>query len=463
MRNLPRVWFGLTDRVDRSTYLLHGAALMALKLGVDVVAVFAVTGRLWTPIDYLTPVLSARGGHLHARPQWLLLAMAVWTLPFLWIGISMSLRRALDAGLSPWIALLFFVPFVNWGLISALAIVPSRPRPAHATPTAGTDRLRAALLGVGAGTLIGAVSVGLHVLLLHRYSAAVFLGTPFTMGAAAGWFFNRGWLKPRGATAAVGALTVLVAALASLALALEGAICVAMALPLAVPLAILGAIAGRAMRAEHLSTRAAFAVAFAVPASAGLERSLARAPIREVVTSVEIAAPPEKVWPHVQGFADLPPPAEWFFRTGIAYPVRARISGTGVGAVRRCEFSTGPFVEPITVWDPPRRLGFDVSSQPPPMQEWSPYRRLHPPHLDGTMRSLRGEFRLIPLPGSRTLLEGSTWYQLEMGPQAYWSIWSDLLVHRIHRRVLRHIQAEVEREVTGARSDSAFHPASIRR
>ncbi|TMB03282.1 MAG: hypothetical protein E6J64_15005 [Deltaproteobacteria bacterium] len=79
------------------------------------------------------------------------------------------------------------------------------------------------------------------------------------------------------------------------------------------------------------------------------------------------------------------------------------------------------------------------------------------------MRSLRGEFRLIPLPGSRTLLEGSTWYQLEMGPQAYWSIWSDLLVHRIHRRVLRHIQAEVEREVTGARSDSAFHPASIRR
>src|SRR5207237_6823083 len=92
------------------------------------------------------------------------------------------------------------------------------------------------------------------------------------------------------------------------------------------------------------------------PASAGLEQLLARAPIREVVTSVEIAAPPEKVWPHVQGFADLPPPAEWFFRTGIAYPVRARISGTGVGAVRRCEFSTGPFVEPITVWDPPRRL-----------------------------------------------------------------------------------------------------------
>ncbi len=454
MRNLPRLWFGLSDRVDRSTYFLHGAALMALKLGVDVLAVFTVTGQLWTPIDYLTPVLSLQGGYLHPRPEWLLAAQAVWALPFLWIGISMSLRRALDAGLSPWIALLFFVPFVNWALISALAIVPSRPRPAHATPAAGTGRLRAALLGVGAGTLIGAVSVGLHVLLLHRYSAAVFLGTPFTMGAAAGWFFNRGWLKQRSATAAVGALTVLVAALASLALALEGAICVAMALPLAIPLAALGAIAGRAIRAEHLSTRAAFAVAFAVPASAGLDRSLGRAPLREVVSSVEVHAPPEKVWPHVLGFADLPPPAEWFFRMGIAYPVRARISGSGVGAVRRCEFSTGAFVEPITAWDPPRRLGFDVSSQPPPMQEWSPYLRLHPPHLDGTMRSRRGEFRVVALPGGRTRLEGSTWYQLEMGPQVYWSIWSDLLVHRIHRRVLRHIRSEVEASI-GARGGSA--------
>ena len=78
------------------------------------------------------------------------------------------------------------------------------------------------------------------------------------------------------------------------------------------------------------------------------------------------------------------------------------------------------------------------------MREWSPYGDLHPPHLVGTMRSRRGEFRLIELPGGRTRLEGSTWYELDMGPQGYWSVWSDFLVHRIHRRVLRHIQAEAE-------------------
>ena len=443
MRGLLQLWFGFAQRVDRPTYLVHGAALTALKLAVDVLAVFLVTGKLWKPLDYLAPVLSTKG-FLFARPEWLLAAMAVWALPFLWIGISMTLRRALDAGVSPWIALLFFVPYMNWALLLALAIAPSRPRAPHTIAPAGTRSLKAALLGVAVGTLIGAVSVGLHVLLLHRYSAAVFLGTPFTMGAAAGWFFNRAWLKSLRATAGVGGLAILVAAFALFAVAVEGGVCILMALPLALPIGMLGAIAGRAMRGEHLSTRATFAIAFAVPASASLERSVSQAPLREVVTSVEIAAPPEQVWPQVIGFPDLAPPSDWFFRSGIAYPVRASIAGTGVGAVRRCEFSTGTFIEPITAWDPPRRLGFDVSSDPPPMQEWSPYGDLHPPHLVGTMLSRRGEFRLIELPGGRTRLVGSTWYQLEMGPQAYWSIWTDFLVHRIHRRVLRHIQSEVE-------------------
>jgi hypothetical protein len=325
-----------------------------------------------------------------------------------------------------------------------LALLPSRPRTPRKQAPAGTRSLKAALLGVGVGIGIGAISLGLHVLILHRYSAAVFLGTPFTMGAAAGWFYNRGWLKTRAATAAVGGLAILVAALALLTLAVEGLFCIGLALPLVLPIGMLGAIAGRAMRGEHLSTRAAFAIAFAVPASAGLESSVAQAPLREVVTSVEIDAPPEKVWPQVIGFPDLAPPDEWFFRSGIAYPVRASIAGTGVGAVRKCEFSTGTFVEPITAWDPPRRLGFDVSSDPPSMREWSPYGDLHPPHLVGTMHSRRGEFRLIELPAGRTRLEGTTWYQLEMGPQAYWSIWSDFLVHRIHQRVLRHIRSEAE-------------------
>lgn len=136
----------------------------------------------------------------------------------------------------------------------------------------------------------------------------------------------------------------------------------------------------------------------------------------------------------------MPEPTEWLFKTGIAFPQRARIEGAGVGAMRYCEFSTGPFVEPITIWEQPQRLAFDVIKQPPAMRELSPYQFIHPPHLDGTMRSQKGEFRLTPLPHNRTLLEGHTWYNLQMRPEAYWTIWSDWILHRIHQRVLSHVK-----------------------
>ena len=77
------------------------------------------------------------------------------------------------------------------------------------------------------------------------------------------------------------------------------------------------------------------------------------------------------------------------------------------------------------------------------MHEWSPYRHVHAQHLLDTLQSRRGEFRLIPLPNGRTRLEGRTFYQLAMEPQNYWAFFSDLLIHRIHRRVLAHIAAEV--------------------
>jgi hypothetical protein len=46
----------------------------------------------------------------------------------------------------------------------------------------------------------------------------------------------------------------------------------------------------------------------------------------------------------------------------------------------------------------------------------------------------------VPLAGGRTRLEGSTWYELDIAPYAYWKIWADHLVHTIHLRVLQHVK-----------------------
>jgi hypothetical protein len=163
-------------------------------------------------------------------------------------------------------------------------------------------------------------------------------------------------------------------------------------------------------------------------------------PVFEVRTAVEIEAPAEEVWKNVVSFSDLPEPDEWFFKAGLAYPKRARIEGSGVEAIRYCEFSTGPFVEPIEVWDEPRLLRFRVTSNPPPMEEWSPYRKVTPRHLHGYLVSRNGQFKLTPLSGNRTLLEGTTWYQHGLRPVQYWRWWSDAVIHRIHLRVLNHIK-----------------------
>src|SRR5262245_56981563 len=128
------------------------------------------------------------------------------------------------------------------------------------------------------------------------------------------------------------------------------------------------------------------------------------------------------------------------FKLGVAYPIRAEITGHGPGAVRKCIFSTGPFVEPIDIWDEPSLLRFSVASNPAPLDEWTPYHEIHPPHLRGFLVSEQGQFKLTALSNGRTLLEGTTWYRHNMWPVSYWQIWSDQIIHAIHRRVLRHIK-----------------------
>jgi hypothetical protein len=74
----------------------------------------------------------------------------------------------------------------------------------------------------------------------------------------------------------------------------------------------------------------------------------------------------------------------------------------------------------------------------------SPYGNIQPPHLHGYFVSHQGQFLLTELPGGRTRLEGTTWYTDAIWPSAYWRIWSDYIIHRIHMRVLVHIKQEVE-------------------
>ena len=314
---------------------------------------------------------------------------------------------------------------------------------------------RGVLGGVLLTGLLGAVLAALSTTVLGVYGWSLFLFTPFVLGFVSAQIHVRAQTRTLASCVAVAMTANGLAVAVLMAVALEGAICIVMALPLAMPVAAFGAYVaflGQRDPWGQAPQRPVAALVLAVPLLMGAEAVADRPPpAHRVTTAVVIDAPPEVVWRHVIAFPPLPRPTSLPFRAGIAYPTSATLTGRGVGAIRRCRFTTGDFVEPITVWDPPRRLAFSVRSQPAPMRELSPWGTVHAPHLDAFLRSRRGQFRLVALAGGRTRLEGTTWYENRMWPARYWGLWSDELIGSIHEQVLSHVERLAEAEVRGRR------------
>jgi len=299
-------------------------------------------------------------------------------------------------------------------------------------------------------TFLGVLCVGMSVFLLERYGLLLFVGIPLMLGLLLGFYANRQVRMGIRHTLWWGLIVIMMVHLVLWVGAFEGLRCLSLSFPLALVLGCMGSLLGRALAGySHRHHMGALVMGMAFPFWAWSDyQGLTHRDM--VMSQVEIAASPAQVWPHVIQFSELPPPTEWPFQSGIAYPLRARIEGEGVGAVRYCEFSTGPFVEPITVWDQPRRLAFDGVKQPVPLTEWSLYRHVNPPHLDGYFRSVRGEFRLVPLSNGGTRLEGRTWIELDMYPGWYWQLYARWVIHRIHLQVLTHIKTTVEQPIDGS-------------
>ncbi len=455
-------WHGVIGRRD---YVLWGILLFAIKWNIDR---FVLPMWLGTPQinlsdylqggaaknDWLTPEAVQNHG-------WKLLLPA---LPFLWAGIVLTVQRLRSARLPLWLTILFVVPVLKWFLFLVASLAPRRDEPEPPLLAGAREpmwlericphsRIGSALAGVAVSCALLWGATLLSTYGFRQYGWGLFLGLPFIAGFLA--VLLHGVHVPRSSleSLAVASIAVVVAAVGFVLLAIEGVICVAMAAPLAMPLALGGAMLGHVLqpaRRRHRSPHLFCAALLAAPLMLGTERLAdATAPLLEVRSSLDVAAPPARVWPHVVAFTELPPPTEWLFRLGVAYPQRAEIFGHGPGAVRHCVFSTGPFIEPIEIWDEPRLLRFGVTKNPPPMEEWTPYKNVHPPHLDGFLASERGQFQLIALPDGGTRLEGTTWYRHHMWPVDYWQLWSDYIIHRIHLRVLTHIKerAEVHREL----------------
>jgi uncharacterized membrane protein YhaH (DUF805 family) len=480
LRNLLRC----KGAIDRGAYFGVGAVLLAVKFLTDWSVSRLAFRRPWSPAEYFAPGSSLALLFHGPDERAFYLTMLLIALPFIFAGVSLTAMRLRSVGLSAGWTLLFFAPGVNLALFVVLIFTPGRREIPLASVAAGNpapplpdddtapvlsygrdpvqrepwlDRVlpvnpaAARSLAIFLPAAIALAATYISIQCFTNYGWGVFVGVPFAIGLMSSVLYAA--RTPRGLRGCIGiaCLSLTVYGLTLLLIAFEGAGCLIMAAPLAYPVTMLGAAVGASMAGMRQTgladaRRVVVMMLLFLPIFTGAER-LTRppAPVYAITTSLEVDAAPSRVWANVIGFREIPPPTEWIFRTGVAYPIRAQIAGRGVGAMRYCVFSTGPFVEPIRVWDEPRLLKFDVSSNPPPMKEWSPWNDVHPPHLDNFLVSHGGQFRLIELPGGRTRLEGTTWYQHHMWPAAYWRLWSDFIIHRIHLRVLNHVKMLSER------------------
>jgi hypothetical protein len=133
------------------------------------------------------------------------------------------------------------------------------------------------------------------------------------------------------------------------------------------------------------------------------------------------------------------------FRLGVAYPLRGEVIGSGVGAVRYGEFSTGTAIERVTAWAPDRKLAFVVERNVPGMRELSPYAHVHAPHVVGYFLTTSTSFELEPLPDVGTAIVEHTSHVLKLDPVFYWLPMARWVVHANNARVLAHISREAER------------------
>jgi uncharacterized membrane protein YhaH (DUF805 family) len=448
-------------RVNRATYFLVGAAAFGLKFLLDWAIVTQLFHRSWSLLNYWRPFGAVSGVHALSLENRLFAGVMLFlALPFIWLGLAMTVKRLRDAGERTWLAAIFFAPIANLVFFLVLSLKPSAkemlseegapwPAPNFLERWIPRTRPASALVSIGVTAVIGFgfTLLGTHV--VAQYGWGLFVGLPFCLGLFA--VLTHSYHEPRGFGECMTVAILPVAILGAILflVAIEGVVCLAMAAPLASGLALLGGSLGYMIQAAHWGRRNAPAMlsiaVLLTPGFYGVEHFTRPQPgVFEVKSAIEINATPAQVWKEVLAFAEIPPPKETLFRVGIAYPIRAEITGHGPGAVRHCVFSTGPFVEPIVVWDEPHLLRFSVTANPAPLNERTPYGHIEPRHLHGYFESHQGQFLLTELPGGRTRIEGTTWYSHSMWPETYWHWWSDYVIHRIHMRVLEHIRTETE-------------------
>jgi len=203
-----------------------------------------------------------------------------------------------------------------------------------------TDDKKRKLFAVSSTVFISGLLTLWGIYGIGEYGIALFILTPIFIGAGSTILYGlskgitkrEAWLISR--------VTLAVFTIGLGVFAIEGLICIAMAAPFGLLLTWVGSLIGHAVldRSPQNAPSVILILFCIIPSTAFIEKDIAPA-LTSVVTSIEIDAPPNVVWKNVIEFPQLKEPTDFIFKTGIAYPINAKIVGKGVGSVWQQQMS----------------------------------------------------------------------------------------------------------------------------
>jgi len=248
-------------------------------------------------------------------------------------------------------------------------------------------------------------------------------------------------------------VSAVIMTLCTVALQLEGWICVIMALPVILFMASLGGVVAGFARPKVQTDggrRLCVAAVALLPFVAGpLESLRARSnELRTVACSIDIAATPAQVWRQVRSvprITEAEHTFSWHHRVGFPRPTEAVLEGTGVGSVRYARFEGDLlFVEKVTEWDENRRLSFSIKADTAniPPTTLDEHVIIGGPYFD----VLHGTYWIEPLGPDRVRLHLASDQRLATGFNAYAAWWTEWVMADLQDYILRIVKARAERD-----------------
>ncbi len=248
-------------------------------------------------------------------------------------------------------------------------------------------------------------------------------------------------------------ISAVIMTLCTVALQLEGWICVIMALPVILFMASLGGVVAGFARPKVQTDggrRLCVAAVALLPFVAGpLESLRARSnELRTVACSIDIAATPAQVWRQIRSvprITEAEHTFSWHHRVGFPRPTEALLEGTGVGSVRYARFEGDLlFVEKVTEWDENRRLSFSIKADTAniPPTTLDEHVIIGGPYFD----VLHGTYWIEPLGPDRVRLHLASDQRLATGFNAYAAWWTEWVMADLQDYILRIVKARAERD-----------------